>query len=156
MNSQETHSSSIEETITEFWKTVPPLWHYTRASIHRTAREDFGITAAQYHVLRRIKEGGRKTVSELSECMFISRPGISRAVEELASAGLIERERDQRDRRIVYLSVTPAGQAMMEQIYTKNNLFMRSMFSSLDDHELETVNDAFHILSKILDSNSLT
>jgi DNA-binding MarR family transcriptional regulator len=88
--------------------------------------------------------------------MFISRPGISRAVEELASAGLIERERDQRDRRIVYLSVTPAGQAMMEQIYTKNNLFMRSMFSSLDDHELETVNDAFHILSKILDSNSLT
>ena len=156
MNPEETYSPESEEAIAAFWKTIPPLWHYTRSAIHRTAREEFGITSTQYHVLRRIKEGKRKTVSELSECMFISRPSISRAVEELANMGLIERERDRQDRRIVYLTPTQAGQDLMEQIYAKNNLFMRKMFSSLDDRELKTISDAFELLQKVLNHNTST
>jgi DNA-binding MarR family transcriptional regulator len=156
MKSEEIQSPGVEETIAAFWKTIPPLWHYTRAAIHRTAREEFGITSTQYHVLRRIKEGKRKTVSELSECMFISRPGISRAVDELANEGLIERERDRKDRRVVYLTPTPAGHKLMEQIYAKNNLFMRKIFSSLDDQELKTINEAFESLQKALNHNTST
>jgi DNA-binding MarR family transcriptional regulator len=153
MKSQEKHTQAVEETIRGFWKTIPPLWHYTRAAIHRNAREDFGITSTQYHVLRRIKEDGKKTVSELSGCMFVSRPNISRAVEDLANAGLIERERDINDRRVVYLSATPAGQSMIERIYTKNNIFLQGVFSPLADEELAAVQNAFDILEKILINN---
>lgn len=154
MKSQKDHFQLVEQTIMGFWKTIPPLWHYTRTVIHRTAREDFGITSTQYHVLRRIKEGGRKTVSELSDCMFVSRPSISRAVEDLVGAKLLERERDPVDRRIAYLSLTLAGQETILQIYAKNNLFMRDMFSSLEDQDLETVNQAFNVLEKILNERS--
>jgi DNA-binding MarR family transcriptional regulator len=154
MNAQETHNQDVQAVIGEFWKTVPPLWHYTRAAIHRTVKEDFGITATQYHVLRRIKESGPKTVSELSECMFISRPGISRAVDELANEGLIKRERDEHDRRVVYLSASVAGKRVMEKIFEKNNLFMEEFFSSLDDRQLATVSEAFEILQHRLDQNS--
>jgi DNA-binding MarR family transcriptional regulator len=156
MNAQETHSQDVQTVIGGFWKTIPPLWHYTRAAIHRTAREDFGITATHYHVLRRIKENGPKTVSELSECMFISRPGISRAVDELANERLIERERDAKDRRVVYLSASPAGEALMEKIYAKNNQFMQDFFSSLNETQLATVCEAFEIMQNRLDQSSST
>ncbi len=154
MSVQDSGSPNVQAAIGGFWKTIPPLWHYTRAAIHRTASEDFGITATQYHVLRRIKESDLRTVSELSECMFISRPGISRAVDELANAGLLERQRDEADRRVVYLSVSLAGQTLMEKIYQKNNQFMQNFFSSLDDAQLATVREAFEILQNRLDQSS--
>ncbi len=154
MNPKTDHQELVIHTIESFWKTIPPLWHYTRSVIHRTAREDFGITSTQYQILRRINDRGRRTVSELSDCMFVSRPSISRAVEELVTAGLAVRECDPQDRRVMYLSLTDKGKELILQIYTKNNLFMHEMFSTLEDPELENVCSAFELLEKILIINS--
>jgi DNA-binding MarR family transcriptional regulator len=139
----------IRRVIDGYWKTIPPLWHHTRASVQLFAREEFGITLAQYHILRRIKEG-RRSVSELSDCMFVSRPNISRAVEDLVNGGWAKRERNSQDRRNVLLSLTPKGQDLFRQMHARNSLFMRDLFASLELAELETIAVAFESLEKIM------
>lgn len=145
----ENSNEQLKNAIESFWKVIPPIWHYTRSTIHRMASEEFGITTTQYHVLRRIKEG-KTSVSELSSCMFVSRPNVSRAVEELVNGGWAERERDPHDRRIVYLYLTEKGRDLINQMKIRNDRFMQHMLSSLSTEELQTVTSAFGSLEKVL------
>ena len=155
MNSSKDHQTRVQATAAFFWKTIPPIWHYMRSIIHRIAREDFGITSTQFQVLHRIKEENKRTVSDLSDCMFLSRPSISRAVEDLAKAGLLEREGDSVDRRIIYLHVSSKGEEVISQIHAKNSLYMQDLFLGLDDDELERLNTAFRVIEKVLQKNSI-
>ena len=139
----------LRTAIESFWKVIPPLWHYTRSTIHHLATEEFGVTTTQYHILRRIREGN-KSISELSDCMFVSRPNISRAVEELVNGGWAQREKDKQDRRIVYLSLTEKGRDLIHQMKSKNDHFMSGMLSGLTAKELQSLIEAFGSLEKIL------
>ena len=144
------HNEVVSKTVEAYWKTIPPLWHYIRASIHRVAKEEYGITYSQYHVLRRIWKG-KNSVSELSECMLVSRPNISRAVEELVNEGLAYRERDPKDRRVVYLSLTEEGNDLITRLHARNDEFMEGLFSNYSDAELKEMEKSFLSLEKILE-----
>lgn len=155
MNDNQSHKQLVQDTTKSFWKTIPPIWHFMRSLIHRIAREDYGITSTQFHVLRRIKEENKKTVSELSDCMFVSRPGVSRAVEELVKAGLLEREGGSNDRRVIYLSLSKRGEEVITRIHEKNSISMRDWFSTLDDADLECLKAAFLVMEKLLKNRCL-
>jgi DNA-binding MarR family transcriptional regulator len=149
MNTATGHDENVRKTVEAYWKTIPPLWQYVRHSVHRIAKEEFGITYSQYHVLRRIWKGGN-SVSELSDCMSVSRPNISRAVDELVNEGLAQRERDAKDRRVVYLSLTEKGNELITQLHAENHTFMDDLFSDFTDEELNEMTSAFLRLEKIM------
>jgi len=147
--------ASRQQLIDSFWRTIPPLWYYARSALHRIAYEEFGITSAQFHILKRIFEG-KQSVSELSHCMFVSPPNISRAVEELVIRGWAERERDSQDRRNVNLRLSEKGKELLDLIHQKNNQFLSELFAPLNSEEINIIVIAFNQLDKILhqrDSN---
>jgi DNA-binding MarR family transcriptional regulator len=149
------HQYLVQSTSASLWRTIPPIWNHMRSIIHRIAREDYGITSTQFQVLHRIREENKKTVSELSDCMVVSRPSVSRAVDELVRAGLIERKGDSVDRRVVYLKPSAKGEEIISKVHAKNNVIMQEVFSSLDDRELKSLASAFQILEKVLDRNNI-
>ena len=149
MNPQNDRNTQMKKVIDSFWRVIPPLWHYTRFNIHRMASEEYGITALQYHMMRKLDEG-KKSISEISQCMFVSRPNISRTVDELVNNGLARRERDGQDRRVVYLSLTDKGKDLVSKMRLKSERFMSQMFSSLSGEELLTITAAFNNLEDIL------
>jgi DNA-binding MarR family transcriptional regulator len=57
--------------------------------------------------------------------------------EGLETAGLIQRETDQADRRIVSLSVTRKGAALLQDIEKHRRKLMEAMMEDLSDDELE-------------------
>jgi DNA-binding MarR family transcriptional regulator len=149
MEKENDHNAQLRTAIESFWKVFPPLWHYTRSAIHHIASEEFGITTTQYHILRRIRYD-KKTISELSNCMFVSRPNISRAVEDLVNGGWAHREKDRQDRRVVYLSLTEKGSDLIRQMKIKNDHFMSDMLAGLTAEELQTITKALDSLGKVL------
>jgi DNA-binding MarR family transcriptional regulator len=122
------HQRMVQKASESLWKTIPPFWHYMRSLIHRIAREDYGITPTQFQVLRRIRQENKRTVSDLSNCMFVSRPCISRAVDELVGAGMVERKGDSTDRRVIYLTPSAKGAAIVDDVHVKNSAIMREIF----------------------------
>ncbi len=148
-------SQSVKLVSTSLWRTIPPVWNCMRSIMHRIAREDYGITSNQFQVLHRIKTENKKTVSDLADCMAVSRPAISRAVDELVKAGLLEREGDPDDRRVIYLKPSDKGEEIIAQIHAKNDLIMQSIFSSLTSAELENLSEAFRILEKVFEKDSI-
>ena len=53
--------------------------------------------------------GSRAKMSELIELIQISGGTLTGIVDRLITAGLVARERDEADRRVVYVSLTEAG-----------------------------------------------
>ena len=138
----------MQETLNLFWQTIPPLWHATRTLTHRIAVDELKITPSQFHALRNISSG-KESVSNLADCMHLSRPNVSRTVDELVNNELVHRKRDPDDRRNVNLSLTPKGKSLIATLHKKIGEKMIERFTILDKGEVDELRKGLYALQKI-------
>jgi DNA-binding MarR family transcriptional regulator len=78
-----------------------------------------GLTPAHHQLLLAIKghrgEAG-PTVGELSEYLVSRHHSVVELVDRAADAGLVKRERDEEDQRVVRLGLTPLGERRIEKL----------------------------------------
>ena len=140
----------LMETLELLQGVMFPLWHITRAQIHELASGEYGITSSQFHTIRRISQGNA-SVSALADCMHVSRPNVSRAVDDLVKSGLVNRKRDQNDRRNIQLSLTDKGKKMIKNLHKKYGGILAEQFSILSDEELRILISALESMKKVID-----
>lgn len=80
-------------------------------ALERDLKRDFGLTAAQYHVLLKLAgvPGCRMRMSGLASALFSRSGAATKLLDPLVAAGLACREPDPADRRTVYAALTNAG-----------------------------------------------
>jgi len=137
----------LQQTIDRFWETLPPTWSRIRSHLRSTAAEQFGITVAQFHILRHINRG-KNSVSNLSAELYISRPAISQAVEALFQKDLLTRQQDSSDRRHVQLALTESGSTLLKAIFENNRTWMLSKLDALSQDELSAAIQAMETVKK--------
>lgn len=96
-----------------------------------------GITGSQFFLMKRIHERGRMTVSEVASEMDVSLSAITAVVDKLHKAGLAKRERDQDDRRLVWLTITHAGEEMLQVCMAGRREMMKKYLQKLPKEDLE-------------------
>lgn len=72
-----------------------------------------GISAAQLFVLRELEKAGTLTVGELAERTATAQSSVSEVVARLGANGLVERGRDDHDRRRAAISLSDAGRDLL-------------------------------------------
>jgi DNA-binding MarR family transcriptional regulator len=135
--------------VESFWEAYPPFWRRVRGHIRGVAVSQFNMTVEQFHMLRHIRRG-LGSVSELAEEQNSSRPAMSQAVNVLVARGLVTRTPDTSDRRHIQLDLTPAGNALLDAIFNDTREWMKGIFATLSDEELQTLIDTMTIFSKVL------
>lgn len=77
------------------------------------------VSLSWYDVLLELNAapGRRLRMSELSQRAVLSRSRVSRIVDELAAAGLAERQPDQADGRSSFAALTPAGRSALRRAW---------------------------------------
>lgn len=128
----------LEQTIDQFWETVPKVWNLIRNHVRTIAVEQFDISVEQFHVLRHIRKG-LTSVKDIAEARQISRPAISQAAEMLVTKGLITRKHETGDRRFVHLALTPQGDDLLNQIFHQNHAWMKQEMASTSSEDLELI-----------------
>ena len=78
-------------------------------------RSGIGIQPSQYPILAALDRFGPLTVNELVESVGVSQPGVTRNLSKLVEAGLLETSRAHRDQRHKTMTLTEAGQTIMER-----------------------------------------
>lgn len=73
----------------------------------------YELSAAQFFILETCFRGEADTVTRLSHVLPYDQAHISRQTDELRSKGLLAKRRLRRDRRVVRLSLTEAGRALV-------------------------------------------
>jgi DNA-binding MarR family transcriptional regulator len=75
-------------------------------------RVDSGLTPQQYRILKLVGAGGERS-ARLAEKLAVAKPTLTATADGLVAAGLVHREAEIGDRRVVRLHLTPAGAAAM-------------------------------------------
>jgi len=96
-------------------RVVLDLSNELQAALNREVTP-LGITGAQWVVLMRITSGVRCSAADLCRDMGYDSGSMTRMLDRLEKHGLIERCRSVEDRRVVELSLTPAGEALYPQL----------------------------------------
>jgi MarR family 2-MHQ and catechol resistance regulon transcriptional repressor len=96
-----------------------------------------GLTTSQFGVLEALHHLGSLSQSELGEKLLRSGGNITLVIDNLEKQGLVQRQRDARDRRLVNVSLTPAGEALISQVFPEHLNAILAEMSVLSPQEQE-------------------
>ena len=88
----------------------------------------------------------RARMSEVGRALGASASTATGIVDRLAERKLVQRVRDEADRRAVLVQLTTEGKRTLEQIAALTNARMRALLARLSEVELATVGRAMDIL----------
>jgi DNA-binding MarR family transcriptional regulator len=94
------------------------------------------LSMAQVHVLATLHEHGEMTVGALADALSISAPSASSLADRLVERDLLQRRRNEDDRRSVRLSLSPTGERFTERIHGLGTEHFRRVLARLDDADL--------------------
>ncbi len=81
----------------------------------------FGISPQQYNILRILRGAkDRMNMHCVKERMIDRAPNATRLTDKLIAKGLVERERCEEDRRVVYVRISAKGLELLTTIDKKN------------------------------------
>lgn len=82
--------------------------------------EPYGISVAQYNVLRILRGAGKDGLPTLAvrDRLIEEAPGITRLVDKLEQAGLVRRARTGADRRVVHCVIAEQGLRLLDAMDT--------------------------------------
>jgi len=100
-----------------------------------------GLTHGQYNVLRILRGARPESLScgEIAERMISRDPDITRLLDRLDKQGLVERHRDEADRRAVRTRISAAGLSLLERIDVPANM-VHAALAPLGRQRLEQLN----------------
>jgi len=110
-----------------------------------------GISAAQLSALS-VLMGGPRTLSELAAAEQVQPPTMSRLVREMETAGLVQRQRDPHDGRVVWIGWTPRGQALLQQGRELRVAALARQLAGVSPAERATLQSALDLIEQVLEA----
>ena len=124
------------------------------AAIHvlrRVAREDTtsGLGGPALSALSVIVFGGPITLGKLAEAERVRPPTMTRTVQGLELGGLVRREQDPGDRRIVNVYATRRGEQVLQAARARRVAALAASLESLADRDRRTLKRAADLLERL-------
>ncbi|MCA8989694.1 MAG: MarR family transcriptional regulator [Planctomycetaceae bacterium] len=111
---------------------------------------EYGLTSSQYNVLRILRgEGAPLPALEIASRMIQVVPAITGLIDRLESQDLVQRERCQQDRRVIYVSITGKALKLLAQLDQPLDELHRELIGHMSVKELAQ-------LSKLLEKARLS
>ena len=108
-------------------------------------REERALTLRWYDVLVQLEgAGGAARMSELAGRILASKSGFTRVIDRMEEEGLVRRERPAGDRRVIRVTMTPAGLEALEAARTVHRRGIHEHFvQHLDARDLAALERTF-------------
>jgi MarR family transcriptional regulator, organic hydroperoxide resistance regulator len=96
------------------------------------------LTDAQYSLLFCLRDQSQMSVRDLAEAADLSAASVTEMLEGLAAAGFVERQRSDRDRRVVLTSLTDGGLGLVEERRARFEPLLRAALEPFSEDDLLT------------------
>lgn len=130
----------------QLWREIATAWRM----ITREAEKNFsplGICTTEFKILKILEEEGFTPMSRLSDACVLTQPAITSFVDKLESQGIVRRERDLEDRRVIRIAMTKKGQLLLRQGMRTYSRFVECILSDISDSELLKLSNTMKRLS---------
>jgi DNA-binding MarR family transcriptional regulator len=109
-----------------------------------------GFTMPQLIVLDQLKAGA-KTIGEISQLVDLSYSTVSGIVDRLEAKGFVTRTRDDRDRRVVRVSLAGDQKDLEEKIPCAQLSYYEELFAGLGADEMKRISESLEVLTGYLE-----
>lgn len=129
----------------EYLLNYMPLFHkkiFRQVHFNKPPRQHLQL-------LLHIKKDSGKPMHYYGQKLLISKPNMTTLADKLIKEGLLKRQTDVNDRRIINLMITPKGENFLE--FHKSNLkkLIIKRLEVLKDKDMQKLNDSFEEIQNI-------
>ena len=125
-------------------RTHARVWDQVESQMRQVS----GLTMPRYDVLMQLElAGGRLRLSDLAEAVVLSASGLSKLLDRMDEAGLIERQPDPTDARSTYAIITRHGRSVVKKARQSHHAFLQGAFG--DALDARDVADLSRIMGRI-------
>ncbi|HEU5443498.1 MAG TPA: MarR family transcriptional regulator [Steroidobacteraceae bacterium] len=104
-----------------------------------TELEPFGVTGAQFEVLKNLARSDNETAASLCRALHYDTGSMTRMLDRLQEKRLVTRERDTSDRRLVFLRLTDTGESLIPKIRPALRRALRRHLAGLTPGEVSSL-----------------
>jgi DNA-binding MarR family transcriptional regulator len=125
----------------------PSLLRLTR--IIRLQRVDMSVTLTQLSAMGTLAKRGPMSAGELAGCEKVQPPSMTKVLANLEERGLVRRETHPGDRRQAIISVTDAGEELLESERRSRDAWLSQRLAELTPEERALLRDVVPVLDKL-------
>lgn len=130
------------------------LWRQVSKEVRELFKESFRelqLPRLSWTILRHIMNDPGMTVSDLARSIDTAKGHVSNLVDHLTKDGLIEKQVDGSDRRLVRLIATPKAEQTIDRFTKQADNTWETLLKEMPDEEWQEVSRALRLLLSALE-----
>lgn len=135
------------DIVAENLMSIHPLLYRT---LSRSVRTKTTLTPGGMFVLGMLTRHGSLTMSEIGKCLAMPKPHVTVIVDKLNDEGLVERQNNPNDRRVINIVLTEKGLKDFEKLKKVISEGLKKTLLSVDEDNLELLVTSSQHLKDIL------
>ncbi|MCP8968522.1 MarR family winged helix-turn-helix transcriptional regulator [Ectobacillus ponti] len=108
--------------------------------------QGYGLNPTEFGVLELLFHKGEQPLQQIGEKILLASGSITYVIDKLEKKQLVVRKPCQRDRRVIFASLTASGQELMETIFPQHEELLHTSLDMLSQEEKE---ELLQLLKKI-------
>ncbi|XVQ06630.1 MarR family winged helix-turn-helix transcriptional regulator [Spirillospora sp. CA-255316] len=116
-----------------------PDWVTAAVQLNGLIADHMGVVPSDFACLHALNRGGPATAAALADRVGLTPGSLSRMIDRLESAGLVQRRPDPHDRRKTLIEPTTEGLARINDYYAGLNVRTREVLADFTDDQLDSV-----------------
>ena len=129
-------TKQLEADINEFTEIIGKLkFALVRRNPKILNDLDIEITPMQFGLCMLLKINGKLTMGELSNAIGVSMPTLTGIIDRLVKREIVIRDKDEKDRRVVLVSLSPTGERVLEKMRQIETEHVRPIMTFLSSED---------------------
>ena len=133
----------IDHDLVSTFGLLMEAYHSLEKQLGAALEEQVGVPHTWFEVMLRISRAadGLAPMGSLADQVALTGGGVTRMVDRMAAAGLVERVPCASDRRVVYAGLTQEGRAVLDKAVSVHDDNLRRMLCDFTDRELVALDE---------------
>lgn len=152
MSEMDHRNTERDATLEHLYDMLFQAWPLMRRKLLPSSAQqaEFGMPLSHVQVLVMLDHRGSLSITEISQSFGIAKPNITPLVDRLIEEGLVMRERNSADRRVVNVVICERGRERLADIYRDlcDNLF--DWTRTLSSEDMAAFNGALETIVRLL------
>ena len=144
------HSTHSSESVAILEKELRYISHLIKQK-GREILSNYTITPPQFIALQWLHESGDMTIGDLSTKMYLAFSTTTDLVDRMEKNELVQRVRDENDRRVVRIHLLSEGERIIQEVILKRQDYLRDITEEFTEEEFEQLSrtlQKLHLLMK--------
>ena len=116
----------------------------------REILSNYTITPPQFIALQWLHEYGDMTIGDLSTKMYLAFSTTTDLVDRMEKNDLVQRVRDEQDRRVVRIHLLPEGERVIQEVISKRQKYLQEILVEFNEQELKDLLDNLQKLHELM------